>query len=94
MNTPANILNSATLTATIAEAVGYNEIQPGTCLMVKLNDGTFELVPADRINARRNQGWIECVSSDTLTGLGIVGETSDEGLEEATKIADWMRAQA
>ena len=94
MNTPANILNSTDLIANIASAVEYNHIHTDTVLMVKINDGSFELVPANRINARTAQGWVEAVSAATMEQLGLVGETSDDGIAEAEKIATWMRTQA
>lgn len=94
MKTPAAILNSATLTATIAEAVAYNEVGNGTALMIHNNSHEFQLVSADRIRARVAQGWSEAVSYATLVSLGVNGETSDDGMEEAAKIAAWMREQA
>lgn len=94
MNTPAHILNSNSLNATIAEAVGYNHIESGTALMVKINDASFELVPSGRVNARTAQGWVEAVSAATMDQLGLVGETSDDGIAEAEKIVTWMRQQA
>lgn len=40
-----------------------------------------------------NQGWIECVSADTLVNLLGVGETTDDGLVEGEKVANWMKSQ-
>ena len=93
MNT-SEILSSANLQNTIAEAVEYNEVREGDAIMVKKNSGEFALVQSGHINARNHQGWTEAVSFETLEQLGVVGETSKDGQVEAIKIIEWMKAQA
>lgn len=91
--TPAEILKSETLIANIAAAVEYNVINSGDCLMLHLKDAHFSLAPAPKIAGKKHQGYIECVSSDTLESLVGLGETSNDGLKEAAIIAEWMKSQ-
>ena len=87
MNTNINI-------SKLAEAIGYNELTGSESIMMHKSTGDFALVPAGKVSAREAQGWVECVSPETLEKMGIVGETSDDGMEEANLIAGWMSAQA
>ncbi|MBX7047238.1 MAG: hypothetical protein K1X86_15520 [Ignavibacteria bacterium] len=81
------------LISKLAEALEYNVINSGECLMVHRNSGDFAKVEASKISGRKNQGWIECVCADTLESLLGLVETSDDGIKEATVIANWMREQ-
>jgi hypothetical protein len=81
-------------TSKLAEAIGYNEINAGDCIMIHKNSGDFSIVTEEKVSARNAQGWTECVSAATLDTLGLIGETSDDGEAEAVKLAEWMKAQA
>lgn len=78
----------------LAEAIAYSEISGTESIMMHKSTGEFALVPSARVAAREAQGWAECVSPETLDALGISGETSDDGMEEAGKIIAWMQQQA
>lgn len=88
-----NILNNPNLVNNIAEAVAYNFIEKGDVLMVHKN-GDFSKVSQDKVAGRKYQGWVECLSTETLEQLiGIDVETSSDGVKEAEVIANWMRNQ-
>jgi hypothetical protein len=93
MNYANVISNPATATA-IAAAVGYNEINAGDAIVYKPNTNEWALVSGSKLAARAAQGWTEAVSADTLSSLGLVGETSDDGNAEAAIITLWMQQQA
>jgi hypothetical protein len=90
----ASIINSPATIAAIAEAVGYGEINSGNAIMYKANTNEWALVEGGKVAARTAQGWVEAVSAATIDSLGLIGETSDEGTEEAGKIVEWMKSQA
>lgn len=74
-------------------AIGYSEITSDDCIMIHKNTGEFAIVNSNKVSARFQQGWTECVSTATLDSLGLIGETSDDGVVESTIIAKWMREQ-
>ena len=90
--TSSEILNSPTLVEDIAGAIGYSFIK-GHSILVHKKSGDFKKADADSIGYMvANQGWIECVSAETLKNLlGFDVKTSDDGLVEAEKIVAWMR---
>lgn len=86
MNTTININK-------LAEAIGYNEISATQSIMMHKSSGDFAIVEESKLAAREAQGWVECVSAATLESLGIQGDTSDDGMEEANIIYGWMSVQ-
>lgn len=91
--TVQKIINNPNLIDELAEALGYGNVEYGQALMVHKNKGTFLLVDENRIESRKQRGWIECVSTSTLIELIGEGETSDSGTKEAEIIAAWMKEQ-
>jgi len=90
---PTQILNDK-LASNLADVLGFGEITGNESLMVHKNSGELKLASQDRVNHMvSNQGWIECVSADTLVNLLGVGETTDDGLVEGEKVANWMKSQ-
>ena len=90
---PTQILNDK-LASNLADVLGFGEITGNESLMVHKNSGELKLASQDRVNHMvSNQGWIECVSADTLGSILGIGETTDEGLIEGEKVANWMKSQ-
>ncbi len=92
--TYSSIITSPATFSKISEAVGYGEINSGDAIMYKSNSDEWALVPSSKIAARSAQGWIQAVSPETLDALSLIGETSDEGDVEASKLVEWMKSQA
>ena len=91
---PSQILNDKNLASDLADVLGYGEITGKESLMIHKNSNEFKLVGQDRVSYMvTNQGWIECVSADTLGSILGIGETTDEGLIEGEKVANWMKSQ-
>ena len=91
---PSQILNDKNLASDLADVLGYGEITGSESLMIHKNSNEFKLASQDRVGYMlANQGWVECVSADTLVSILGIGETTDEGLVEGEKVANWMKSQ-
>ena len=89
------IINDSNLAKNIAGAVAYSEITGNESLMVHIKSGDFKMVSQEKAGYMvANQGWTECVSRDNMVNILGLGETSDDGMAEGEKIANWMRSQS
>lgn len=73
----------------IADQIAYSVISHDDALYVKRNE--FKLGKIAKADAYLNQGWTLCLSR--LSDVIGEGETSEDGIAEATKVNEWMNAQ-
>ena len=78
----------------LAETLSYC-ILTNQCLMIHKNNHGFALVSPDKVSARMYQGFVECVSNETLCSLlGTCIELSPDGEKEFEIVNNWMAQQA